>query len=75
MSTLNGRALQMQEARVFVFESDRESLLEAMYRERLVQHGVKAVDLTPLTRHRTTPSSVDPHRQLPQFLATWQTIR
>ncbi len=45
--SLDRHALNMLRAAYFVYQSDRETLLQAMYRERLAQHGVTVVDLTP----------------------------
>ncbi len=42
-----------------------------MYRERLAQQGVKAIDVSPISR-RALASPVDVQKQLPSLLASLQ---
>ncbi|TWT73341.1 hypothetical protein [Allorhodopirellula solitaria] len=67
---LNQRALKMRNARVFVYEGANEQLLQAMFRERLVQQGVVAIDIAPLSRRRVRSSPVNLPIRLPALLAT-----
>jgi len=69
ISLLNQRALAIRTARLFVYESDGESLLQALYRERLVQHGVKTIDATPFVRRRATTTQAPSKGPLPARLA------
>ncbi len=43
---LNQRALSMLDAEYVVFRSDQISLSSQLFRERLINHGVRGVDLT-----------------------------
>jgi len=72
ISLLNRRALAMRSARIFVYESHGESILQAMYRERLAQQGVQAIDVSSSSRRRAYASPVDVQKLLPSLLAALQ---
>ena len=72
ITLLNRRALAMQSARIFVYESHGEPVLQAMYRERLTQQGVEAFDVSPTSRQRAFVSPVDIQKQFPSLLAGLQ---
>ena len=72
ISLINRRALAMRSARIFVYESHGESILQAMYRERLTQQGVQAIDVSSSSRRRAFASPVDVQKQFPSLLAALQ---
>jgi len=72
ITLLNRRALAMRSARIFVYESHGETMLQAMYRERLKQQGVKVIDVSSVARRRTSASQVEMQQQLPSLLSALQ---
>jgi hypothetical protein len=59
---VNRRAWAMRDAKVFIYSSKQESILGAMYRERLMMQGVPVVDVesrkTPALRREQSPQSL-----------------
>ena len=53
---INQRALSMRDAGYLVYRSDQLSLNSRLFRDRLVAHGVHAVDLTRLAEQKTEQS-------------------
>lgn len=50
---VNRRAWAMRDAKVFIYSSKQESLLGAMYRERLMAQGVPAIDIHAMKASRS----------------------
>jgi hypothetical protein len=47
VGVVDQRAWAMRNAKCYFYSSKRETLLEAMYRERLMAQGVRVIDLQP----------------------------
>ncbi len=67
---VHARALAMRHATHFVYVGGQESLLSAMYRERLTTHGTIAIDLRKHLSHRLSLPATEATQSMDSLIAT-----